>query len=105
MPSESTGCQSKAVFCFSPGLLSERKLIFVQDSLKQKYETMAMLKQTLQVMSLGRKRTAPVLVFIGVCQKLSGCVSDHLSKHGSVDLCSPVRVPLVPGAVAVTQEE
>lgn len=71
-PSENTGCQSKAVFCFSSGFLWERKLIFVQGFWKQKYEIMAVLKQTLQVMSWGRKRTAPALVFIDLCQKLSG---------------------------------
>lgn len=70
VPSENTGC--KAAFCFSSGFLWERKLIFVQGILKQKYEIMAVLKQTLQVMSWGRRRTAPVLVFIDRCQELSG---------------------------------
>lgn len=72
VPSENTGCQSKAVFCFSSEFLWERKLIFVQGFLKQKYEIMAVLKQTLQVMLWGRKRTAPVLVFTDMCQELSG---------------------------------
>lgn len=33
---------------------------------------LAVLKQTLQVMSCGGKRTAPALVLIDLCQKLSG---------------------------------
>lgn len=72
VPSENTGCQSKAVFCFSSGLLWERKLIFVQGFLKQKYEIMAVLKQTVQVMSWGRKKTAWAQVFTDLWQKLSG---------------------------------
>lgn len=72
MPSENSGCQSKAAFCFSSGFLRERKLIFDQGFLKQKHEIMAVLKQTLQVISWGSKRTAPVLAFTDMCQKLSG---------------------------------